>query len=312
MVCGKGSKPVKERVDNTRSLSLAISCCTLLLAGTALYRGITQYHHRPVEKQDTLAFGKSGFKANSPFGHPYFRYSVIPGGVHSAEDLRRALSNDDIIRAHYADFQSENARVIVLDKDRLAFVSYRIGEKVFWTHKPVHLRKGEELLTDGKHLARTRCGNRISEDLRGPKAAFEPEEPEFTAPVLISTGAPLFQAADLDVGPDLPLDLAPTSDTPKPVTLLASDILPASFALRDYLPVETESLAKNMFQDRHQAVIISAPYIGLDQISSPPSPVSSLPEPASLSLTLLAAGSAVLVWRRKLKRSLSESDSVTQ
>jgi hypothetical protein len=300
---------VKGQLDNTKSFSLAISCCALILAGAALYRGITQFHRGPVEERNTLAFSAAGFKGNVPFGHPYLRYSVIPGGAHSPEDLRRALDNDDVVKAHYADFKTDNAHVVVLDRDRLAFVSYRLGDQVFWTRKPVHLRKGETLLSDGTHLARTRCGNRISDDAPKPTAAAEPEESMLSAPVLIATSAPPPTASSaLDIAPQIPINLAPTSDAPKQFASLASALLPASLPSSDYLPDPEVSLTR-MLQDRQPAVIMSAPYAGLDQTRYAPAPVSMVSEPGSLVLALFGVGGLALVWRRRVKRNVSAAGS---
>lgn len=299
---------MKGQLDNTKSFSLAISCCALVLAGATLYRGIKQYNRGPVEERNTLAFSATGFKGNAPFGHPYFRYSVIPGGAHSPEDLRRALHNDDVVRTHYADFHTDSARVVVLDRDRLAFVSYRVGDQVFWTRKPVHLRKGETLLSDGTHLARTRCGNRISDDAPKPNAAAEPEESMLSAPAVIATTAPPPTASALDVAPEMPVDLAPVSGAPKQFAPLASALLPASLPLSDYLP-DPELSLQSMLQDRQPAVMMSAPYAGLDQIRYAPAPVSMVSEPGSLLLALFGVSGLAVVWRRRWKRSTSAARS---
>ena len=299
---------MREQLDNTKSLALAISCCALILAGVALYRGISQYERGPLEERNRLALPTTGFKGNAPFGHPYFRYSVIPGGAHSPEELRRALHNDDVVRMHYADFKAENARVIVLDRDRLAFVSYRVGDQVFWTRKAVHLRKGETLLSDGKHLARTRCGNRISDSAPMTHAAAEPEESVLSAPVAIATGGPLPARSDLDVAPDMPLNLASTSGPPKELALLASDIWPVAFPFGGYLPVDPE--LRNMLRDRPPVVFMPTRYTGLEHIRTAPAPVSMVAEPGSLSLALFGVGAVTLLWRRKLKRRLSAAGSV--
>jgi hypothetical protein len=105
-----------------------------------------------------------------PEGRRLYSYSVIPGGVESAQELKTAAGNDSVVAAHYAGFNIENARVVSIDQDRLVYVSYRMGNSVFWTNKKLLLRKGETILTDGKNEARTRCGNRISEEKQAPLA----------------------------------------------------------------------------------------------------------------------------------------------
>ena len=107
---------------------------------------------------------------------PLYPYSVIPGGVEGAPELKNALLRDPVAAAHYSDFDVTSARVVRLDQDRLAYVSYRIGNHIFWTSRKVKLAKGETIITDGAHEARTRCGNRVS-DLPGqPVSPHEPPQ----------------------------------------------------------------------------------------------------------------------------------------
>lgn len=105
---------------------------------------------------------------------PVYRYSVIPGGVRSAAELALAVQRDPVVSAHYADFDAASARLVRVDKPRYVHVSYRIGDTVYWTRKTVRLAAGEFLLSDGKHLARTRCGNRIADEVQGPVLDAEP------------------------------------------------------------------------------------------------------------------------------------------
>ena len=102
---------------------------------------------------------------------PLYPYSIVPGGVYSPAELRDRIRQDRLVAEHYRDFNQRDTRLVVLDRDALAFVSYRIHDKVFWTRRKLLIPKGETLLTDGQHYARTRCGNRLS-DTRPPNAAF--------------------------------------------------------------------------------------------------------------------------------------------
>ena len=101
-------------------------------------------------------------------------YSVIPGGVESAAELRNAEHNDPIVAQHYSDFDVANARIISLDRERAVYVSYRMGKQVFWTNRRLLIHKGETLITDGANEARARCGNRISDTLQAPVSSNQP------------------------------------------------------------------------------------------------------------------------------------------
>lgn len=111
-----------------------------------------------------------------------YPYSVIPGGVVSSKELTAALHRDSVAAAHYSDFRASSARIMRLPKTRQVYVSYRLGDRVFWTSKRVTLAAGETILTDGSHLARTRCGNRISE-VPGPTSPAEPPLQAMNKPV---------------------------------------------------------------------------------------------------------------------------------
>ena len=94
---------------------------------------------------------------------PLFPYSVIPRGVTSARELSTALLHDPVAASHYSGFRAASAHLIRIPKDRKAYVSYRLGNKIYWTSKKITLHTGETFLSDGSHLARTRCGNRLSD-----------------------------------------------------------------------------------------------------------------------------------------------------
>lgn len=115
---------------------------------------------------------------------PVYPYSIIPGGADSPEELRKAVAADPVVTEHYSDFDLAKVRRVTLDAPKLMYVSYRVGNNVFWTKNRMLLPKGEAVLTDGKVMARTRCGNRISVDPVRPNAPAEPTAAEFEAPVL--------------------------------------------------------------------------------------------------------------------------------
>jgi hypothetical protein len=109
-------------------------------------------------------------------------YSVIPGGVHSGNELRVALQNDPLVAKHYATFNISSSQVVRLPHERRAYVSYRLGDRIYWTSHQVTLHAGEALLSDGVHWARTRCGNRISDSPETPTHPSEPAESLLDSP----------------------------------------------------------------------------------------------------------------------------------
>ena len=154
--------------------------------------------------------------------HPrVYPYSVIPGGVQSAADLKNSLTHDSVAAKHYEDFEVEKIRVVRLNQDRLLYVSYRLGNRVYWTKKPLLLPKGEAVITDGEHLARTRCGNRLSEAPAGPVLAAGPEF-EVGPPEVAEAfpGAPALVGPPALGLPPLPTGAPPTTSATPPGSLL--------------------------------------------------------------------------------------------
>jgi hypothetical protein len=107
--------------------------------------------------------------------------------------------------------------VVRLALARTVYVSYRIGNHIYWTRRRLTLHKGEKLITDGRMTARSRCANRVEESAQQQGSPVEPPPQKFDEPVRAGEGtaqqsppAP-FQSALLDrppgFGPAGPLSL---------------------------------------------------------------------------------------------------------
>ena len=117
----------------------------------------------------------------APAARRIYPYSIVPGGVANREELAQAIKTDKVVADHYTGFDVAKARPVTVSKPRAVYVSYRKGDKVYWTRKKLMLAEGEILLTDGINELRTRCANRISETPMLPVAADEPSQLEFDA-----------------------------------------------------------------------------------------------------------------------------------
>jgi hypothetical protein len=161
----------------------------------------------------TASSSEREVRLSGKFGNrPLFPYSVIPGGVRDRRELANALRNDPIVARHYADFDVAKARVVRLDRDEAVYVSYRLGDRIYWTSRRLALLKGEAMLTDGEHEARTRCGNRISAAPESPVSQGQPGPAAFESPV------------PDPIGPDLPYLTPPANDsTPGMAELMPLD-----------------------------------------------------------------------------------------
>jgi hypothetical protein len=117
-----------------------------------------------------------------------YPYSVVPGGVKDVRELKWAADHDPVVAEHYAGFDYDHARVVRLVLARTAYVSYRIGNKVYWTHHRVTLKAGETVITDGKIIARTRCANRVEEVPQQLHSATEPPAAKLDEPIAPAVG----------------------------------------------------------------------------------------------------------------------------
>ena len=107
-----------------------------------------------------------------------YPFSVVPGGVYDWKELTDSIRHDPVARKHYEGIDTERLWAERVHKPMAAYVSYRKGDKVYWTDHPVNISEGEILLTDGKNLVRSRCGNRVEMKKPTPlPGAIPPPEP---------------------------------------------------------------------------------------------------------------------------------------
>ncbi len=152
-------------------------------------------------------------------GRPVYPYSIVAGGVEDARELKWVAEHDPVVAAHYAGFDYDRARVVRLELAKTVYLSYRIGNHVYWTRRRVTLRKGEKLITDGKMTGRTRCANRVEEAPQQAVSAAEPSAAKLDEPMGVGNGTAIhdppvaFQSALLnrpgvpEIGPGPPSSL---------------------------------------------------------------------------------------------------------
>ena len=137
----------------------------------------------------TADTGTTAIPATVPVSDPMpaarrvYRYSVVPGGALDRAELERVLRDDKVVAAHYAGFDASRAHVVAVSVPRAVYVSYRKGDKIYWTSKKLMLEVGETLLTDGRNEMRARCANRISDVPRFPVEANPPSPGSLDEPV---------------------------------------------------------------------------------------------------------------------------------
>jgi len=192
-------------------LLLAISVAGLRLVSEGIHHYTDNWGSYPTGHSRSLAAlaGPQSLAIRVRNRRIVYPYSVIPGGVVSADELRDASAHDATVAAHYEGFDYKRARVVEVKRPQLVYLSYRRGARIYWTRKQASLHPGETLLTDGRITARTRCGNQVSVL---PQADNSPEEPliaELDRPDAVASGevspSSSFNSNLLQVDPVLPV-----------------------------------------------------------------------------------------------------------
>src|SRR5215469_6528016 len=217
--------------------------------------------------------------------HAVFPYSVIPGGVRSPRELQEATGRDALVAQHYSGFNFGTAQTIRLAKNKKAYVSYRVGNQIYWTRRKVPLRAGETLLTDGHSFARGRCGNRISETPKSPVSPEEPSERTMSTPLSFTDPAPL----------GFPVGDAPGTLTLFPAQNPALLLPPPSGAVPPGGPFPP--LFPPIFPGPGTPKTPSNPF------PPPVPPIVTTPEPGTLLFVLLGLGGLALLRIRRAIRT---------
>jgi len=165
-------------------LALGLSAVALLHLSSSFHASkSTEPDREAVEASRNLLLQAQQETLRDMEDRPVYAYSVVPGGVKDAHELKWAVQHDPVVAAHYAGFDYDNARVVRLVLERTVYVSYRIGNKIYWTRHRIKLRKGDTVLTDGRITARTKCGNRVEEVPQQATSSAEPPPAKFEEPV---------------------------------------------------------------------------------------------------------------------------------
>jgi hypothetical protein len=144
-----------------------------------------------------------------------YPYSIVPGGARTVEEARRAM-RDPAVRDHYAAVDLSKLRQVTLTADLSGYLSYRAGNQIYWTAKKLVLKAGETVYTDGDHVMRGRCLNRVSPLPMLPIQPKAPSEKTLNTPLEVPLVAMTFPLIPLEVVPTLPPppgELTPTVPT---------------------------------------------------------------------------------------------------
>jgi hypothetical protein len=262
----------------------------LSLAALAALLIVIMVSSKPHVPEPTKTPGKSPVSAVVAVTglRPVFPYSLVPGGIHSVEELREAIAANPALADNYTGFDISKARVKTVSQDTYLYVSYTRDGQVYWTAKRLKIAKGETVLTDGKRMIRGRCGNFTSET---PMVPVSPQLSEDPTDTIMDT------------------PLAPLPDTDGPIEV-------ASLGPQDVVaPSVSPDTPSRPYGLSGGSLCCSLGSPGSWGPSQPGSPgPTSMPEPPTslllgLGLGVIVAARAVLV-RRLRRRSVYVSLSM--
>jgi hypothetical protein len=201
-----------------------------------------------------------------PVGRITYPYSVIPGGVLNPDELKHAVEYDPVVSRHFQGFDYQHAHLVKVSAKQALYVSYRIGDRVYWTRRKVSLPPGETLITDGTIAARTRCGNRVARVPLGPSSPLEPLPDELEGAIPLRD----------------PVPTPPTISTANPAPETASPVVnsPKKAGWWWFIPPPI--------------------YIPTGSSGSSGGPLAVTPEPGSI--LLISSGLAAVYWRSRKAR----------
>lgn len=172
--------------------SVGASTLALRYLSPSLFRAhqssVPDFHQVELSRERVISLNQLLIHTEPSPDRPVYPYSVVPGGVEDAKELKWVAEHDPIVAAHYAGFDYDHARIVRLTLDRTVYLSFRIGRHIYWTRHRVTLHKGEKLLTDGRMTARTRCANRVEEVPQQAAAPVEPPAVKFDQPIRFPVG----------------------------------------------------------------------------------------------------------------------------
>jgi hypothetical protein len=167
-----------------------------------------------------------------------YPFSVVPGGVYSPEDLAQAVASDPVVSAHYGDVIPAAFHVENVNGPRQAYMSYRIGDQIYWTKRKLALHDGERVLSDGSVTLRARCGNQLSDEPRQPTSDAEPPVQAFEG----APAAPVLPALPFAAAPPMEPGMQPLS-SPDPWNSIPYLGGIGTFALNSFIsPIDDETV----------------------------------------------------------------------
>jgi hypothetical protein len=172
----------------------------VILFLAAANRGRSPKHSATSQKQTGTPKPAASEPQKSAAGSPIVRasyrpltFALLSGGFTSIDEFQQRVAIDPVLLSFYGNCNDSQASMQPLPDDILVFITFRRGQEIKWTRRPILVHKGEYVLTLCGRTVLARCGNFISwvpmqpsEDvppslLEMPADELRPEDPAPTA-----------------------------------------------------------------------------------------------------------------------------------
>jgi hypothetical protein len=221
-----------------------------------------------------------------------YPYSIVPGGAENVHEAKIDMS-DPAVKVNYAGFNLDQLREEKLKTDLVGYVSYRMGDRVYWTSKKLTLHAGEVVFTDGAHIARGRCLNCYSALPMSPVRPKEPTEKTLDLPTEMPVTAYEFPRAPF-YAPEIPIPPGELTPIAPPI---AAAIGPAAGKTGGFwFPIIP--LIPPIHRHPHSPTSPAGPFT---PPPPPPPPVAVVPEPRYG--VLLAAGFLAMLLAKRWRKA---------
>jgi hypothetical protein len=187
----KGVVPVNKKVI----ITFAVIVIAALLLAVANHGRSPKPNAAPQKQtgtsQPAVASLQSTPAAPAQAIHASYRplnFALLPGGFTSVDEFRQRVAKDPVLRSFYGSCADPHVGMQALPSDILVFVTFRRGNEIKWTRKPMLVHIGEYVLNFCGKTVLARCGNVVS---------WSPMQPsEDIPPSLLEIPTEEYRAAD--------------------------------------------------------------------------------------------------------------------
>lgn len=169
--------------------SLVIACTGVLISFSACSPSRKSAPGRFSELRPEVAGSGLQSAPSGQSNRPIYPFSLVPGGVRDGDEIAAVRATDAVLRSHYSEVGPRLIRE-TMARDEWLYTSYRVGASVYWTKHAVRVRAGEAVLSDGVHMIRARCGNRLSAVPNKPTRLVDPPSVLEDTPAVASEQKP--------------------------------------------------------------------------------------------------------------------------